>query len=114
MANGVLFDLPGFTRQDYEALLEDLDLEGNPPEGGILHVAAPNPTGGWLILDLWESEEGFEQFAQERLLPAVKRLGLPISRPRLFLVHNLFAPDIDWLREFGRSALPMSTARPPT
>jgi hypothetical protein len=113
LASGVLFDLPGFTRQDYEALLGELDLERNPPAGGILHLAAPNPTGGWLILDLWESEEAFERFARERLLPAVKRLGLPLVRPRPFVVHNLFAADIDWLREFGHSAFPESAASAP-
>jgi hypothetical protein len=106
MATGVLHDLPGMTQQDYDALLEHLDLEENPAEGGLFHIAAPNPSGGWLILDVWESAEAFDAFARQRLVPAARALNLPLSRPRLFPVHNVFAPDVAWLSEFGRHSLP--------
>jgi hypothetical protein len=107
LATGVLYDLPDLTQRDYDALMGQLGLDDDPPEGGILHVAGPHPAGGWLILDVWDSVEAFDRFAHERLLPAARGLRLTISRPRVFPVHNVFAPDFDFMRTLAASARPL-------
>ena len=62
-----------------------------PPAGLILHTAGPLVDGGWRVFDVWESEEAFWQFFDERLLPAARELGQdpPESRPEFFAVHNM-------------------------
>lgn len=105
MATGVLFDLPDLTQRDYDALMTRLDLDRDPPEGGILHVSGPHPSGGWLILDVWHSQEAFDRFAQQRLLPAARALRLTISRPRVFPVHNVFAADAEFMQTMASSSL---------
>ena len=38
-----------------------------PAEGMILHVAMARPEGGLRYIDVWESEEHWNRFAEERL-----------------------------------------------
>ncbi len=106
MPTAVHFDLPGMTRQEYDSLIEDLGLGKHAPSGGILHFSAPNPDGGWFILDIWESEQAFHAFAREVLIPTARRLGLTISRPKIFPVHNLFIPDVARLGDMARLPSP--------
>jgi hypothetical protein len=101
-ATGVLFDLPGVTERQYEALLEALWLEDKAPEGVLFHLAGPNPAGGWLVVDVWESEGAFERFARERLIPAAKEVGITPVKPRLFPVHDLVATASGVSREVSR------------
>jgi hypothetical protein len=49
------------------------------PAGLILHVAGPTDEG-FRIIDIWESEDAWQQFRGERLAPAIAALGGP-SRP---------------------------------
>jgi hypothetical protein len=50
-----------------------------PPAGLLVHVAGPTDEGV-RIIDVWESEEAWEQFRAERLAPAIAALGGP-ARP---------------------------------
>lgn len=88
-ATGVLFDLPGVTERQYEALLDALWLGGEVPDGVLFHLAGPHPAGGWLVVDVWESEGAFERFARERLISAARAVGIAPVKPRLFPVHDL-------------------------
>jgi hypothetical protein len=47
-----------------------------PPSGRLVHVAGPTDEGV-RIIDVWESEEAWEQFRSERLAPAMAALGGP-------------------------------------
>ena len=94
MAVGMLLDTPDGTQELYEALTERAfgTLQpAVPPAGLILHTAGPLVDGGWRVFDVWESEEAFWQFFDERLLPAARELGQdpPESRPEFFAVHNM-------------------------
>jgi hypothetical protein len=93
----MLLDAPEGTRELYETLTERAfgTLQPTvPPEGLILHAAGPLPEGGWRIFDVWESEEAFWRFFDERMLPAARELGQdpPASRPEFFAIHNLIGP----------------------
>jgi hypothetical protein len=93
----MLLDAPEGTRELYEALTAKAfgTLQpAVPPEGLILHAAGPLPEGGWRVFDVWESEEAFWRFFDERMLPAARELGqdAPSSRPEFFAVHNLIGP----------------------
>lgn len=56
----------------YERIIEGLGEE--PPKGLIVHLALELPEGGLRYVDVWESEEAWDRFAEERLHPVVHPL----------------------------------------
>jgi hypothetical protein len=46
-------------------------LGDDPPPGLILHLALERPEGGLRYLDVWESEDDCNRFAEDRLHPVV-------------------------------------------
>jgi hypothetical protein len=86
MAIGMLMEIPGGTQEQYDRTMEILDLGGQLPEGGISHVAGPM-AGGWRVVDVWESQEAFQRFFDERLGAAIREAGVPPADPEFFPVH---------------------------
>ncbi|MCX5399450.1 hypothetical protein [Streptomyces sp. NBC_00102] len=86
----VVFDLPGMTQAHYEKSLERMSGRSGPvtspsdwPVTGLLsHTAAPTDNG-WLVVDVWESQEEFDQFG-ETILPILRELGVPDARPKIY------------------------------
>jgi hypothetical protein len=98
MAVGVLMEFSGVTWEQYEQLVQELGLSG-PPEGELIHVCGPTSDGGWRTVDVWESQETFERFAEllipragSGVSPAVEA-GVFRTLPRLdpALVHHACA-----------------------
>ena len=58
MAVAIMVDNPQGSQKIYESVREQIGLE--KPAGGIFHAAGPSPNGGWLVIEVWESEEGRE------------------------------------------------------
>jgi hypothetical protein len=56
----------------YDAVSAKLDVENDAPSGMIVHTAIDLGEGGIRIVDVWESQEAFERFRDEQLLPAVQ------------------------------------------
>ena len=56
----------------YERIVEGLGNE--PPKGLITHMAVSRPEGGLRYIDLWQTEEDWNRFAEERLHPVVHGL----------------------------------------
>ena len=83
MAVGVFMEFPGVTREQYEQLVQDLALSG-PLEGELIHVCGPTSDGGWRTVDVWESQEAFERFANELLIPRAQARGFPQLSKREF------------------------------
>jgi heme-degrading monooxygenase HmoA len=59
------------TWDDYERVAKAVGVDGNPPEGLIVH-AAGEENGKWRSVDVWESEAAYQRFRDERLMPAVR------------------------------------------
>ena len=60
---------------------QDLYDEVNPrvmgdglPEGCKAHIAGP-VENGWRVISVWESEEKFQSFRDETLIPALRESG---------------------------------------
>lgn len=76
-------------------------LGDEPPKGLIVHLAIERPEGGLRYLDMWESEEDCNRFAEERLHPVVHGLlsevfgdNMPDEPPRtLISVIHHWHPD---------------------
>ena len=90
MAVGVSLEFPGVTREQYEQLAQDMALSG-PPEGVIVHVCGPTSEGGWRLVDVWESQEAFERFANESCSsPARRPSGFPSPPSESFSNLSMF------------------------
>ena len=90
MAVGLLIENPGLTTERYDAVNEQMDIEGNPPAGLIFHCAWA-VDGGLSIFDVWESKDAYDRFAQERLGPAIEAIsgGPPQGEPPSETVYEL-------------------------
>src|SRR5262245_5932074 len=81
------------TPDQYDALDAALDPKGDPPDGLIAHTARFD--GDTLkVLDIWESSEAFEAFAESRLGPGMaETLGddaPPPPEPKYTDLHNAY------------------------
>jgi hypothetical protein len=57
---------------NYDGIKEGLNVDADPPQGLIVHTAGFTGTGLFRIFDVWESEEAWQRFNQERLMPLVQ------------------------------------------
>ena len=92
MAVVMIMEWDGVTVEQYDAARKLVNWEGNPPAGGMFHVAALTDTG-LRVTDVWQSAEAFQAFAEQRLMPGVQQLGIQ-GQPRVDIlpVHALFTP----------------------
>ena len=58
------------TWDDYQRVTDAVGADDNPPEGLIVH-AAGEEGATWRSVSVWESQEAYERFRDERLMPAV-------------------------------------------
>jgi hypothetical protein len=70
----VVAQVPGLTAGEDAALVKALDLEGSPPAGVRIRMAGPT-VDGWRIVSLWDKDEDYERFRDDRLVPALTRFG---------------------------------------
>jgi len=84
----MMVDNPRGSQETYDRIRKQLGLE--KPAGGILHVAGPNPNGGWRVVEVFESEEDAQRFLKERFRPAFEAVGAsgPPPQPQFWPVHN--------------------------
>jgi hypothetical protein len=64
----------------------------NPPAGLIAHFGAPREEGGWQVIDVWESEEAFRRFLDEKVIPAAQDLEAPPFDTKVSELHNSLIP----------------------
>jgi hypothetical protein len=74
MAVVVVAEIEGGNQDFYEQVSSKAMPGGQMPEGGQVHIAGPTE-GGWRVITVWDSEEQFEQFRNERLIPALREAG---------------------------------------
>ncbi len=89
MSVAMLIDNPTGSQETYEALRAKLEVDG--PIGGVAHIAGPSPTGGWRVIEIFESTEAASRFLRERFAPALAELsenGSP-PEPQFWPVHSV-------------------------
>lgn len=74
MAFGVTHKFKGGTREQYEASVAAVHPPEGLPEGQVQHFAGPTPDG-WIVVAIHDSEESWERFRDETLLPGLQQLG---------------------------------------
>ena len=88
MAVAVIIDFPDGNAQKYEQVTSKLFPEGKLPEGWQVHIAGP-AGNGWQVVNVVPSQEQFETFAREQLLPATQQAGDAPPQITFFPVYRL-------------------------
>ena len=74
MAVVVINEIPQGDQEFYDQVNPKVMPDGRLPEGCQLHIAGPLG-GGWRVITVWDSEEQFQQFRMQKLIPAIQELG---------------------------------------
>jgi hypothetical protein len=74
MAVVIVNEMEGGGQDLYDQVNPKVMEGGNLPEGCQLHIAGPYEKG-WRVITVWDSEEKFQQFREEKLLPALRDAG---------------------------------------
>ena len=82
------FENPNMTAKDYDAILSVMESSGKLyNENRISHVAFERK-GSCCVVDVWNSLESFQQFAENVLKPIFEKLDLNVPPPVVFPAHN--------------------------
>jgi hypothetical protein len=88
MAIALILNALGMTAQQYDHILHDLEAKGlAAPDGRLCHIACA-ADDGWMVFDVWESEEKLRRFANI-LMPTIAAEGITLTQPRMVAVHNM-------------------------
>jgi hypothetical protein len=92
MAVVVNITWPGITPERYEEFWVKADLDANPPDGGVHHVAWYED-GVLMIQDVWQTAEAFQAFGEARLGPVTAAMGIT-TQPEvaIYPAQKVFAP----------------------
>jgi len=89
----VQLDFDGATLYQYDEINERIGLlPGGPPGASeeLFHWVT-GTDNGFRVIDVWQSRKAFELFAQDKLGPAFREIGLGPPAIRFYRVHNYFA-----------------------
>jgi hypothetical protein len=88
-----VFQGPSFTKERYEESVRNLtggrgrlESPADWPVPGLLAHAAGQGSGGFRVVDVWESESAFKQFG-EKLLPILQAIGVE-GKPEVYEAHT--------------------------
>ena len=88
MAIIMIHDVSEGRLAQYDEVVKNLEAAGRgTPPGRLSHVAA-RKGDGYLVVDVWESQEAFDRFAQT-LLPLLEQAGGAMGQPQVYPVHNI-------------------------
>jgi hypothetical protein len=91
MAVVIVNEMEGGSQDLYDQVNPKVMEGGRLPDGCQLHIAGPHENG-WRVITVWDSEERFQQFTEEKLIPAMREVdGADGIVPSISAdpVHNL-------------------------
>lgn len=76
----------------YDAIHERVMASGTP-DGFRMHAAGATPDGGFRIFEVWESQDHFDRFVEERLMPILREIGAGGDPPNVtsYELHEYIA-----------------------
>jgi hypothetical protein len=73
MTTAFVFEHDTMIESDYDDVMAAMglaDLDSSYPDGLLVHLAGAKPSGGWRVIDVWESDEAANAFyGSERFAP---------------------------------------------
>jgi hypothetical protein len=89
VAVAVLMNFDGGSNAAYDRVLEKMGLtDGHTPDHAQYHVAGETEVGGFRVVDVWDSAEEFQKFAEEQIGPLTAEEGFPPPKVDMWEVHN--------------------------
>ncbi|MBA3726131.1 MAG: hypothetical protein H0W86_06680 [Armatimonadetes bacterium] len=94
MAVIIQLEWPGLTLDQFDEARRRIRWEEEPAKGSIVQAQGWD-NGTFKAADIWESEEDWNNFLQNRILPAVAGLNIP-GQPttRVFDAYGLLIPGL--------------------
>ena len=106
MAVSVVTRFPDLQAATYDEVIASLDLDVNPPAGAILHVAGDGDDG-FVISEVWQTEQTFRAFFDYRLRPALRVHGVHADPTvEIAPLRNIWAVEMDTIERLGSVSLP--------
>lgn len=65
----MIAEVPNLTEEIYGGLVGQLMPPMRASKGFISHAGGPSPTGGWRVVEVWESEEDSQKWFDENVEP---------------------------------------------
>ena len=93
MAVAVEMNFAGATLDQYDQIIQKMGLTpgGATPPGAISHWVAQTDEG-LRVVDVWETQEAYDQFAAEQIGPYSAEAGITDApETRVYEVHNYLA-----------------------
>ena len=88
MAIGVLMDFAGGDNAAYDRVIERMGLgDGRPPAGALFHMAGETESG-FRVVDIWESADAYQKFAEQQIAPHAGAEGFPRPQVSIWEIHN--------------------------
>jgi len=93
VAVAVQLDFEGASLDQYDEINEMLGaLPGGPANPHELFHWVMGTADGFRVLDVWETREAFETFAQEKLVPILEVVSVPHPpQIQFYEIHNYLA-----------------------
>jgi hypothetical protein len=74
MAVVIVNEIEGANQDFYDQVNPKVMPGGQLPDGCQVHIAGP-VDNGWRVITVWDSDEQFQQFRNETLIPAIRELA---------------------------------------
>jgi hypothetical protein len=74
MAVVIVNEIEGASQDFYDQVNQKVMPGGKLPDGCQVHIAGPIDNG-WRVITVWESDERFQQFRDETLIPTLREAG---------------------------------------
>jgi hypothetical protein len=74
VAFGITHKFKGGTKEQYDASIAEVHPPDGLPDGQIHHFAGET-LDGWIVVAIHDSQESWERFRDETLLPGLEQLG---------------------------------------
>ena len=87
-----LFRSPSVDQAQYDAIVQELDLESQPAAGGLTHACGFDDAG-ICVTEVWESRADFEAFLTDRLRPVFAKLGIEFVEPQILDAYAFMASE---------------------
>ena len=84
-----IFTGKNFTKDMYERLRQEVGWETEPIDGWIMHAVRFDESGELHMINIWESAEKMKEGFVNRLIPVMKKIGIPAPRAEVYPAYNV-------------------------
>jgi hypothetical protein len=81
-------EVPNLTEDIYAGMIGQMTPLMRASNGFISHAGGPSPTGGWRVVEIWESEEDGQKWFDENVKPTLPPDIIPDRR--YYALHSAF------------------------